>query len=91
MSKYNTATQGAVNKERVSQQNRVGHLEMLSASRLLPLDWSASLGIRRADIDVFVAAAVGFDHIVIVRATNVHSLKYVGQKGYVPKPIDCKP
>ncbi len=84
MSKYNSAS-------RIAEQHRSSHHARMAASRLKPLDWGAALGIRRGDIDVFLAAAVGFEHIVIVRSTNEKSLKYIGQKKYVPKPIDCKP
>ena len=62
-----------------------------ASSHMKPLDWSARLGIRRQDIPVFKAAARGFDHTIIVRATNERSLQFIGRKGYRPKPIDCKP
>lgn len=61
------------------------------SARLKPFDWSAEgLGIRRADIDVFKAAATGFNQIILVRQTNVESLCYIGEKNFYPKPIDCK-
>jgi hypothetical protein len=91
MPKHNPTTQGAENRARVSEQDRTPHYARMAASRLVPLDWARPLGIRRADIDVFVAAAVGFEHIIAVRSTNEQSLQYIGQKNYVPKPIDCKP
>lgn len=77
-------------------QNRLAefrrpHLEKLAASRLKPLDRSQQLKIRHKDLPVFESTAEIFDHIIIVRASNVHSLQYVGQKGFAPKPIDCKP
>lgn len=47
--------------------------------------------IRRTDIEVFRAAARLFKVHILVRRTNPASLQYIGRKGYVPKPIDCKP
>lgn len=46
--------------------------------------------MRTEDLEVFRAAAVEFKCWLLVRDTNESSLKYVGQAGYVPKPIDCK-
>ncbi len=63
----------------------------LASSRLQPLAFGEFLKLRTQDIAVFAAAAELFDHIIIVRATNVKSLTYIGQKNYTPKPIDCKP
>ena len=90
MSKYNYPGQGAEGKARVVEQHRHAAYLKTVSSRLKPLDWSASLGIRKSDIDVFVAAAVYFEHIIAVRYTNKNSLAYIGQKPYTPKPIDCK-
>ncbi|GAP37874.1 hypothetical protein [Piscinibacter sakaiensis] len=70
--------------------HRLNRLQAASA-RLRPLAWGDALKIRAEDVAVFAAAAEVFDHIIIVRATNERSLPYVGQKGFVPKPIDCKP
>lgn len=88
---YDRATQSAENRARVIENHRADHLAKLASSRLKPLDWGAELGIRREDIAVFVAAAQVFDHIISVRATNTQSLRYIGQKMFTPKPIDCKP
>lgn len=63
----------------------------VASSRLQPLAFGEFLKLRTEDIAVFSAAAELFDHIIIVRATNVKSLGYIGQKNYTPKPIDCKP
>lgn len=63
----------------------------VASSRLQPLAFGEFLKLRTDDIAVFAAAAELFDHIIIVRATNVKSLAYIGQKNYTPKPIDCKP
>lgn len=67
------------------------HRISVASSRLKPLAYGDSLKLRRDDVAVFAAAAEVFDHIIIVRATNVKSLGYIGQKNYTPKPIDCKP
>lgn len=67
------------------------HRISVASSRLKPLAWGDYLRLRREDIAVFAAAAEVFDHIIIVRATNVKSLTYIGQKNFTPKPIDCKP
>jgi hypothetical protein len=79
------------------QTNRRGqmHEELFRHAQVLrkikPFDWGDSrLGIRRSDIDVFKAAALAFNHIILVRATNPESLKYIGNKNMYPKPIDCK-
>jgi hypothetical protein len=39
---------------------------------------------------VFLEAARHFQVWILVRRTNVASLQYVGQPGFVPKRIDCK-
>ncbi len=67
------------------------HRIRVASSRLKPLAWGDHLKLRTEDVAVFAAAAEVFDHIIIVRATNKNSLGYVGQKHFVPKPIDCKP
>lgn len=67
------------------------HRISVASSRLKPLAYGDHLKIRRDDIAVFAAAAEVFDHIIIVRATNLKSLNYIGQKNFTPKPIDCKP
>lgn len=72
------------------QQNRL-HRISVASSRLKPLAFGEFLKLRREDVAVFAAAAEVFDHIIIVRATNVKSLGYIGGKYFVPKPIDCKP
>ena len=73
-----------------SRSHRLHRLSVAS-SRLKPLAFGDFLKLRREDIAVFAAAAEVFDHIIIVRATNVKSLGYIGQKHFAPKPIDCKP
>ncbi len=73
------------------QAGRRLHRIDVASSRLQPLAFGESLKLRREDIAVFSAAAELFDHIIIVRATNLKSLNYIGQKNYTPKPIDCKP
>ncbi len=88
---YDRFTQSAENRARVIENHRADHLAKMASSRLKPLDWGADLGIRREDIAVFVAAAQMFNHIISVRATNRQSLRYIGQKMFTPKPIDCKP
>jgi len=67
------------------------HLTQLASAKLKPFVWGVEREIRHEDIPVFKSAAAAFDHFILVRATNEHSLNYIGQKGYTPKPIDCKP
>ena len=47
--------------------------------------------MRSQDRMVFAACAVALRYWILVRRTNPESLKYIGMKGFVPKPIDCKP
>lgn len=67
------------------------HLTQLASAKLKPFVWGVEREIRHEDIAVFKSAAAAFEHFILVRATNEFSLKYIGQKGYTPKPIDCKP
>ena len=39
---------------------------------------------------VFQAAARHFDVFILVRRTNLASLRFIGEPGFVPKRIDCK-
>jgi hypothetical protein len=88
---HSKSAQAAEKQARVAESHRAPHRASLAASKLKPLDWSAELKIRRDDIAVFSEAARYFDHIISVRATNTQSLRYIGQKMFSPKPIDCKP
>ena len=98
MSKFNTHTQAADNRTRIADQHRAvqrdlqatAHNAERASSRFLPLHGAGPIGIRGTDIPVFAAAAKCFDQIVILRDTNIHALKYIGEKQYVPKPFDCK-
>ncbi len=72
-------------------ENRRLHRIGVASARLQPLAFGEFLRLRGEDVAVFSAAAEVFDHIIIVRATNVKALKYIGHKNYTPKPIDCKP
>jgi len=47
--------------------------------------------IRRQDMEAFRDAARTFRVHILVRRTNPGSLQYIGRRGYIPKPIDCKP
>ena len=47
--------------------------------------------IRRQDVEAFRDAARLFHVHILIRRTNPGSLQYVGRRGYMPKPIDCKP
>jgi hypothetical protein len=89
--KYNNQAQAGENRASIAQRHRLPHQAALASSMLKPLDWAAELKIRREDVGVFAAAATYFNHIIAVRATNTQSLRYVGHKGFTPKPIDCKP
>src|SRR5271156_2274451 len=46
--------------------------------------------MRPQDKLVFLEAASHFQVWILVRRTNVASLKYIGKPGYIPKRIDCK-
>jgi hypothetical protein len=47
--------------------------------------------MRTQDRMVFAACGIAMRYWILVRRTNPESLKYIGRKGFVPKPIDCKP
>lgn len=51
---------------------------------------SVTTFMRSRDVEAFRAAAQRFGAHILVRRTNPASLSYVGQRGYMPKPIDCK-
>lgn len=44
----------------------------------------------RGHIELFKRAARNFNVSILVRRTNEHSIQYIGQPGYVPKPLTCK-
>ena len=89
---YDKSAQAQDKAARRSAADREGFRRRTVSARLKPFDWSdPNLGIRRADVDVFKAAARAFDHIILVRATNPASLGYIGDKNFYPKPMDCKP
>ena len=89
--KYDKSTQREQNAERRRLSAREPFRRQQVSRRLEPLDWAeTNIGIRRGDIGVFLAAARFFDHVILVRATNPDSLRYVAQPGFYPKPIDCK-
>ena len=67
------------------------HQAKLASAHLKPYNWAKEKEIRREDVPVFKAAAAAYNHIIVVRATNEHSIQYIGRPNYVPKPIDCKP
>ena len=46
--------------------------------------------MRPQDKTIFLEAARRFQVWILVRRTNVESLKYIGKPGYMPKRIDCK-
>src|ERR1700712_2188266 len=46
--------------------------------------------MRPQDKSIFKDAAKTLNLWILVRATNGHSLKYIGMAGYKPKGIDCK-
>ena len=46
--------------------------------------------MRPQDIDTFKAAAKRFNAWILVRRTNSESIKYAGERDYVPKRLDCK-
>lgn len=46
--------------------------------------------IRQCDEVIFAQVAKDEKVWILVRATNVHSLRYIGKTGFLPKPVDCK-
>ncbi len=46
--------------------------------------------MRPQDKSLFLEAARNFQVWILLRRTNVESLKYIGKPGYAPKRIDCK-
>jgi hypothetical protein len=46
--------------------------------------------MRPQDAGVFAMAARVYSVYIAVRRTNEEALQYIGQKGYVPKRLDCK-
>lgn len=48
------------------------------------------VGMRGKDLQKFMMVAREFNVHILVRHTNEHSLKYIGQPGYYPKPMVCK-
>lgn len=89
--RYSKLAQPEVQANRRSQMHSDSFKHAHILRKIKPFDWGDSrLGIRRDDIDVFKAAAQVFNHIILVRATNPESLKYIGNKNMYPKPIDCK-
>ena len=46
--------------------------------------------MRPQDAAVFAMAARVYSVYIAVRRTNEEALQYIGQKGYVPKRLDCK-
>lgn len=46
--------------------------------------------IRQCDEVIFAQVAKDEKVWILVRATNVHSLRYIGKAGFLPKPVDCK-
>ena len=57
---------------------------------MVPFRYGAFHGIRDTDIPAFTYTAQITDTIILVRATNAASLKWMGKSGYTAKPIDCK-
>ncbi len=74
-----------------TQLHRQGFVQQQTSAKIKDFKWGEiGLGIRPIDVDVFKAAALAFNHIILVRATNTASLQYIGNKNMYPKPIDCK-
>lgn len=46
--------------------------------------------IRQCDDAIFAQVAKDEKVWILVRATNIHSLRYIGKTGFLPKPVDCK-
>ncbi len=89
--KYNKLEQYNARASHLSQIHREPFRHAQLSGKIKPFDWSDNqLGIRRGDVNVFKAAALAFNHIILVRATNPESLKYIGNRNMYPKPIDCK-
>jgi hypothetical protein len=89
--KYNKDQQEVEKLNQRMQMHRQDFVRQQTSLKIKPFDWGdVNLGIRRVDTGVFKAAARAFNHIILVRATNVASLQYIGNKNIYPKPIDCK-
>jgi hypothetical protein len=89
--KYDKTQQSARNAERRSQHDRESAVRKVRAfGAMRPFDWATDLGVRRDDVICFSLAASQFDHVILLRHTNVESLGYIGRFGFVPKPIDSK-
>lgn len=89
--KYDKTQQRIDSSNKLKQLHRKAHIAQQASAKLKPLDWAdRELGIRRVDVDIFKAAALAFNHMILVRATNTPSLPYIGNKNMYPKPIDCK-
>jgi len=48
------------------------------------------LGMRAKDLQKFLMVARDYNVTILVRQTNEAALKYIGQRGYYPKPAVCK-
>lgn len=78
-------------RESEAERARLIHPPERLLRQLQPFDFAdRDLGIRRKDVVVFSAVATATETIILLRRTNPKSLPYVGVRGYVPKPIDCK-
>jgi len=89
---YNKYQQRADKVSRRKQSHRQAFVNQQISAKLKSLDMSyKKFELRRKDVPVFKAAAVGFNHIILLRGTNPKSLVYIGNKNMYPKPMDCKP
>jgi hypothetical protein len=79
--------QGSVESER----GRLIRPPQRLLDKLQPFDYSdAKLGLRRGDVETFLKVAADTETIIVLRATNPESVRYIGVKGYTSKPFDCK-
>lgn len=47
-------------------------------------------GVRAEDQSIFAQVAQQMHVWILVRGTNKASLKFIGRKGFLPKPVECK-
>jgi hypothetical protein len=51
---------------------------------------TANLKMRERDVEIFKGAAVFASSWILLRQTNIASLKFVGRADCLPKPLSCK-
>jgi hypothetical protein len=57
---------------------------------MCPFDYRVHSGIKDSHVKVFSDVSKYLEIVILVRATNPKSIQWMGKKGYIPKPLDCK-